>query len=139
MPSRHGTIAHISDLGLWVEADSLPELFTSAATALAELMTRGSRAGQVQWLPLELAGADYPDLLVELLNEVVYRLDGEGLITVALELEELTPARLAGRLGVLARDPARHRAGEPVKAATYHQARVSPQGQGWRAEVVLDV
>jgi len=138
MTAKSGAIAHTADLGLWVRADSLPELFSAAAVALAELMVKGPRDGELAWLPLELTGSDHAELLVELLGEVIYRLDGEGLVSVALELDELTPVRLAGRLGVIPRR-AEHRPGEPVKAATYHQARVEPAGSGWRGQVILDV
>jgi SHS2 domain-containing protein len=138
MSSRSGTTAHTADLGLWVESDTLPELFGAAVEALAQLMTSGPRRGTITWIPLELEGEGLAELLVELLNEVVYRLDGEGLVSVALRVEELTRARLAGRLGVIPRTP-RHSPGEPVKAVTYHQARVEPQGQGWRAQVIMDV
>ena len=138
MPVRSGLIDHTADLGLWVSADTLPELFRAGATALAELMVKGPRDGLVDWLPLALEAHDYPELLVELLGEVVYRWDGEGLLTVAVEISELTPVGLRGRLGVIPRRP-QHRPGEPVKAVTYHQAQVEPAGQGWRAQVILDV
>ncbi|MFH1059908.1 MAG: archease [Pseudomonadota bacterium] len=138
MTAESGAIAHTADLGLWVSADSLPELFSAAAVALAELMVKGPRDGELTWLPLELTAGDYAELLVELLGEVVYRWDGEGLLCVALEISELRPASLRGRLGVMARRDA-HRPGEPVKAVTYHQARVEPAGSGWRGQVILDV
>jgi SHS2 domain-containing protein len=138
MPSRHGTIAHTADLGLWVEADSLPELFGAAVEALSQLMTKGSRNGDIAWLPVELDGQDQADLLVGLLNEVVYQLDARGLVAVALTISELSATRLAARLGVVPRGPGA-RPGEPVKAVTYHQARVEPHGQGWRAQVIMDV
>ncbi len=139
MAGRYGMEDHTADLGLWVEADSLTELFASAVGALAEIMVLGGRQGQVQWLPLNLEGADLAELLVALLNEVVYRLDAEGLVAVALEVSELTPVSLAGRLGVIPFDPARHQRGEPVKAVTYHEATVEPVGDGFRAHVVMDV
>lgn len=138
MPAESGTLGHVADLGLWVTADSLAELFSAAAVALAELMVKGPRDGEVAWLPLELTAADHAELLVELLGEVVYRWDGEGLLTVAVALDELTPVLLRGRLGVVPRRPS-HRPGEPVKAVTYHQAQVEPIGSGWRAQVILDV
>lgn len=138
MGARHGTLTHTADLGLWVEADSLPELMATAVQALSLLMTKGPRQSEISWRPLVLEGRDYAELLVELLNEVVYRLDGEGLVSVALELAELTPTRLAGRLGVIPRGPG-HTAGEPVKAVTYHQAGVEPLARGWRARVIMDV
>lgn len=133
-----GTLEHTADLGLWVEADSREELMASAVCALAELMYRGPRDGEIQWLPVELAGADMAELLVQLLNEVVYLAEAEGLLAVALKVRELGPDRLCARVGVvpLGRE---HQVREPVKAVTYHQARVEPLGERWRAQVVIDV
>ena len=138
-PSRSGALAHTADLGLWVTADDPSQLFRAAVGALAELMVSGPREGRLAWLPLELSATDYPGLLVALLNEVVYLWDGESLLAAALELDELTPVLLRGRLGVIPRDHALHRMSEPVKAVTYHLAVVEPQGPGWRAQVILDV
>lgn len=138
-PPARGLLEHTADLGFWVSADEPAQLFPAAVAALAELMVSGPRDGTITWLPLELEAGDWAELLVALLNEVVYRWDGESRLAVALELDQLTPLRLAGRLGVIPRDPALHRMAEPIKAVTYHQARVEPQGQGWRAQVFLDV
>lgn len=138
-PPARGLLEHTADLGLWVTADDPPQLFAAAVGALTELMVSGPRAGDISWLPLELSGSDWAELLVALLNEVVYLWDAESLLAVALELDELTPVRLVGRLGVLPRDPSLHRMTEPIKAVTYHRASVEPKGQGWRAQVILDV
>lgn len=138
-PPARGLLEHTADLGLWVTADDPPQLFAAAVGALAELMVSGPRTGDISWLPLTLSASDLAELLVALLNEVVYLWDAESLLVVALELKELTPVRLDGRLGVLPRDPDTHQTAEPVKAVTYHRASVEPQGQGWRAQVILDV
>lgn len=138
MQPRSGTLSHVADLGLWVEADTLPELFAAAVEALSQLMAAGTRQGDVAWIPLELEGQDQAELLVELLNEVVFRLDAEGLISVALEVARLEPGRLEARLGVIPRTAA-HAGGEPVKAVTYHKACVELRCGGWRAQVIMDV
>lgn len=139
MTGGSGTLEHTADLGLWVEADSLEELFASAPAALAELMVEGPRDGELAWLPVSFQGVDYAELLVQLLSEVVYLWDAEGLLTVGVKVVELTPGQINARLGVIPADFRRHRANEPVKAVTYHQASVEPIGSRWRAEVVLDV
>jgi len=135
----YGFLEHTADMGLWVEAEDLAGLLASAAVSLAEVMVAGPREGPVQWLPLALEEENAAGLLVALLNEVIYRLDGEGLLTVALEPAQVDERRLEGRLGVIPFDPRRHRLRRQVKAATYHQAKVVPGGRGWRAEVILDV
>lgn len=138
MNYKSGTMDHTADLGLWVEARSKEELFISSALALAELMTKGPRDGRVQWLPVGLESQDLAGLLVSFLNEVIYLLDGEGLLTVAAKVTRLDPVSLEAGLGVIPLDSALHEPLEPVKAATYHQALVEPRGSGWRAEVILD-
>jgi SHS2 domain-containing protein len=139
MTSGSGTLEHTADLGLWVQADSLEELFADAPVTLAELMVSGPRDGELSWLPLDLQGVDHAELLVQLLSEVVYLWDAEGLLTVAVKVVELTPGQLTARLGVIPADYQKHRPNEPVKAVTYHQASVEPSGGGWRAQVVLDL
>ena len=137
---RKGQGSTTADISMVLTADSLPELFMAAASYLGELMFSGSRAGSPNWLPVRITAEDLPGLMVALLNEVVYLADGEGLLTVGLQLDHLGEKQLAGRLGVIPLDPAVHRAGEPVKAATYHQAQVEPvSGSRWRAQVILDV
>ena len=139
MTHKSGTLDHSADLGLWVEAEDLNELFAGAPVALAELMVQGPRNGQVQWLPFAAQGADRAELLVALLAEVVYLWDGEGLLVVATKVRHLSPESLEARLGVIPADPARHQVKEPVKAVTYHQASVERHGRSWRAQVILDL
>jgi SHS2 domain-containing protein len=145
MSDAYGSEDHTADLALWLQAETLPGLFALAVRALAEVMVVGQASGagrpqgEITWLPVSLEGQDEADLLVQLLNEAVYRLDGEGLLAVAWETSALTLTCLEGRLGVLAFDPARQERGEPVKAVTYHQARIEAVGQGFRAHLVLDV
>lgn len=139
MTSQYGTLEHTADLGLWVEAQSLAELFEAGAPALAQLMVTGPRSGEVAWIPLELQGQDLAELYVQMLSEVVYLWDAEGLLVKAAQVAEIKPDHLEVRLGVIPADLKRHRPEEPVKAVTYHQARVERRGDRWRAEVILDV
>lgn len=139
MGSESGTTSHMADLGLWVRADSDKELFAAAAIALAELMYHGSRDGALEWLPFSTGGADQAELMVHLLSEVIYLADAEQRLVTGVQIAELTAANLTARLGVIALDPERFSAGEPVKAVTYHHASVLQMGGQWEAKVVLDV
>ncbi len=133
-----GTIPHTADMGLWVEADSLPELFEAAAVALAEIMVSGPRDGQLRWHPVELEAESLEELLVAWLNEVLFLLEARGEVVAAAEAE-LSGLRLSGRLGTVPFNPQLHEVAEPVKAVTYHGASVQERGGRWRAEVVMDL
>ncbi|MCB2228910.1 MAG: archease [Desulfarculaceae bacterium] len=139
MTHRSGTAGHTADLGLWVEADTLPELFESAPVVLAELMVRGPREGRITWLPFRATGNDQTELLVALLSEVVYLWDAEAMLVVAAKVVDISAESLEARLGVIPADAAAHRPGEPVKAVTFHQAGVEPHAGRWRGQVILDV
>ncbi len=139
---RWGVGEHPADLLFWAEASSLPAVYATAAAGLAQLMVDGprrGRRGERNWRELALTAEDPVALLVGLLGEVIYIIDGEGLLPIRLEITRLTPTRLDGRLRVIPLDPARHRPGEPVKAATLHQASLVASPRGWRGQLVLDV
>lgn len=133
------TFGHAGDMGLSVRAPGRRELFAEALAGLMGLMVTGPREGEATWLPLSLSGRDLAELLVQTLNEAVYLLDGEGLIAVALEIAELGPTRLVGRLRAVPLDPGRHTLGDAVKAVTYHGASVVQTPAGWEARLVADM
>ena len=99
MAERHGISSHTADLGLWVEADSREELYRAAVGALGEIMVSGKRDGEVEWLDIAISGEDPTDLMIRLLSEMVFLLDAQDLLTVALSLDRVGDCFLEGRLG----------------------------------------
>ncbi len=138
MSRRKGQISHTADLGLWVEADSRQELFCAAAKYLSELIFEGPRNSAQEWRDIALQGDDLSDLFVQFLNEVVYLADATGFIVSDCRIAQLEPPVLRARLG-LQPITDKHLAGQPVKAVTYHMAKVTNQKGIWRGEVFLDV
>jgi len=83
------------------------------------------------------------ELLVAWLEELLYRSEVEGVIFSTFEVE-LRPGPegtsvLVARLGGRRLRPEDEPAGPSVKAVTRHQLRLGPGGEGWLAQVVLDV
>jgi SHS2 domain-containing protein len=86
-------------------------------------------------VPLALEAADAAALLVDFLNELIYRADAEGLVLDAFELERCDERGLRGR----ARG-SRTAGAVPVKAATFHGLVVTRSADGaLEARVVLDI
>ena len=137
MPARHRFDDHTSEVELTVEADTLPELYAQAGRALAELLLGALPAppAGAPVLELELAAADGASLLVDWLNELLYRTEVERTAFTELTVELPAPGRLHARLRGL-HEP--RWLGE-VKAATLHQASVERADNGYRGHVVLDV
>ncbi|HEY3356310.1 MAG TPA: archease [Polyangia bacterium] len=134
--ASHEFLEHVGELELRIEAPSREELFAEAARALGSEILRGAPGSPDEAAMLvTLQAADPAALLVEFLNEIVYRADAEGRVLTRFEFDRLTATEVRARgRGV------RLRAASPVKAATYHGAMVAPAaGGGFVARVILDI
>jgi SHS2 domain-containing protein len=86
--------------------------------------------------PLSAEGGDLESLLVNFLNEVLYWYDGKRIDFREFRVNHICAGEIrAVGLGEPRTRPARL----IVKAATYHQLKVARSGEGWVAEVYLDI
>jgi len=95
----------------------------------------GVRATTVEYL--RLPEGSHEDLLVDLLNEVIARLDVDGLVPVDAEAEVVdggVGVRLAmadvAAVSIIAATP---------KAVSLHQLRFAPGPRGWACCLIVDV
>jgi SHS2 domain-containing protein len=133
---RHRLLEHTGEIELQVEAPDLAGLFAEAAVALAEIMAED--AGRTPTRPperVELLAADREALLVDWLNELLYRGEVNKCVYGHVEVERADDARLVANLR--GHEPLSPRTA--VKAATWHRLRVVPTPLGFEATVVLDV
>jgi SHS2 domain-containing protein len=133
MPSHR--FEESDELRLTVRARSLAELFPEAGRALADLVD-GSWPGRPT-SPVEIAveARDPAALLVEWLNELIYRAESEGWLGREFTVLECGPQRLRVR----AAGSPWPTGSFPVKAATLDRARITEQDHQVVAEVTLDV
>lgn len=136
--ASHSFEEHTGEVRVHVVAPSLAELLAEAGRALAELMTGEAAPGDGELSPLEpvsLEARDPDALLVEWLNELIYRSDVNKAIYVDFAIDEATDTRMRGRLRHLKEPPLK----TAVKAATFHGLHVERREDGLAASVVLDV
>lgn len=128
----HRFVPHTGEVQVEIEAPTAAEVFGEAALALAELMDGGS--GEPATCELHAEAHDRAGLLVEWLNELVFRAETEAFVPeriLALDLAERSlTASVSGRIAA-----PRHL----VKAVTYHDLALEERAGGWFARVVLDV
>jgi len=129
---------HAADIGVRAEADSWAGLLKVAAQGLlaaggigtaSEEPSRGAAVG--------LEGASREELLVDWLNEWIYRIWCEGWVPYDVRLVEAGERRVRAVLkgnGLRDGEPARE-----IKAASYHGLSVEFLGGRWTATVILDV
>ncbi len=130
---------HTADLGLRVRAADLDSLFRESAEGLFSIIAEGfdeAAASEPIELRIEAARRDY--LLFDWLNELLYISDSRRLLLGCFEVR-VGQASVTGRARAEPLDESRHRLHHEVKAITYHGLRVERDGEGWLAEVIVDI
>jgi SHS2 domain-containing protein/dienelactone hydrolase len=79
-----------------------------------------------------------PELLVELLEEVIYAVDAWDVVPVRVDVRRTGDGGLAGEFGVVERSSVRV-TGPAPKAVTRHDLSVEQDNEMWRCRVVVDV
>ncbi len=133
-------LEHTADVGLRVRGATAEEALGRLVLAFATLVTGGAPADPVREEVVSVEGG--PGLAgtaVALLRELLFRLAAERLVPVEVEV------RAADERGAVAdvlfgrHDRERHAEGADVKAVTWHAARLEREGDGWVAQIVLDI
>jgi SHS2 domain-containing protein len=135
-------IDHTADVAADLTGRTLNELFASAAQALTDTLTELDRVRPVVTQSVTLEAGSVETLLVDWLNELVYRFEVQNMLfsdaTVTVDSGQdrwALGATVAGELF----DPARHPSRVLVKGATYHGLEIKEEAGEWRARVVLDI
>jgi len=133
------TFEHTADVGLRARAPDLEGLFEDAARALFSVIVVNLDAVRpVQEIAVRVEGCDHEDLLHDWLVELLYTFETRHLLFSDFEVE-LDAAGLTATARGEPVDPKRHELDAEVKAVTYHGLRVEQDGEGWLAEVIVDL
>jgi len=130
---------HTADLGIRVRAADVNALFNEAATALFAAVVDGlDTVRPEQQVDVAVAGTDLDYLLFDWLRELLFRFDAEHMLFSRFEAT-VSESGLKGTAWGELIDPARHVLSHEVKAITYHGLRVERDGDGWLAEMIVDI
>jgi SHS2 domain-containing protein len=135
-------IDHTADVAADLSGRTVEELLVAAAQALTDTLTDLDRVHPVVTQFVTVEAATLEDLMVDWLNELLYRFEVQNLLVsgAMLDVEERASrwhlsATVAGEM----LDPSRHPSRVLVKSATYHGLFVTRQADEWRARIVLDI
>ena len=132
-------IDHTADFGLRVFGKNPESLFATAGRAMFDqICDPGDLTGD-EALTLAVEGADWPDLMVNWLRELLYLWSGDGWLVRDVVVERICQNGLSARLTADRFDSTRHRILSEIKAVTYHQIQVLAGAAGWEAVVIFDV
>jgi SHS2 domain-containing protein len=130
---------HTADLGLRIRAADRTELFVEAARALFSVFVANLDSVRcVEQRSYEVQGDADDYLLFDWLNELLYTYDTERLLLAQFDVE-LDDGRLRAVCRGELIDRSRHDLEHEIKAITYHGLRVERDGDGWLAEVIVDI
>ena len=130
-----------ADCAIEVEGVDLDDVFATSAAALAAVMVDPATVPLDIERKVELE-AEEPDLLLyDWLAELILRKDRDGEIFPVAEVCIGTgrPCTLAARLRGGAIDAERMALRNDPKAVTLHGFVLERRGDGWRAQVVIDI
>jgi SHS2 domain-containing protein len=132
-------LEHPADVGFRAWANSLEGVFGNCAQALISIILDPSEITPTQCWDLKAEGSDLESLLVNWLNEVLYYVDTRRIAFDSFAITITESFHLSCEATGEERTPAKHPVRVSVKAVTYHQLRLSKTGEGWVAEVFVDV
>ena len=132
---------HQADIGLCGYGPSLGEAFAQTALALTGVVTEPEAVRAEVSEPIECRAADAEFLLVEWLDELIYRMAVRGLLFGRFEVGVDADGRhLTATAWGEAVDRQRHQPAVEVKGTTLTDLSVREDGQGgWVAQCVVDV
>ncbi|MER6068593.1 archease [Streptomyces sp. NPDC001852] len=134
----HRSMPHTADTRLQAWGTTREQCLAEAVRAMVEAFADASEAHPTTMERIRLAPGDDADLLVALLDEVVYRLEVAGRIPVDVEAEPADDGGLAVRLSLTdLADVAV--VGAVPKGVSWQDLHIGPDAYGWSCSVIVDV
>ena len=133
------TFEHTADIGIRARSGTLEGLFEESAKGLfSVILTNPDSVRCVQNTTIELAGEGRDDLLFDWLAELLYAFETRRVLFGRFEVS-LSEGGLSAVAWGEPLDVGRHELDMEIKAVTYHGLKVEPEGEGWLAEVIVDL
>ncbi len=133
------TFEHTADIGIRARAGTLDELFADAARGLfLVIVTNPESIRPVQEVNFRVQGDRNDDLLFDWLDELLYAFAARRRVFCDFDVRVETRGLNATARGEPI-DLQRHHLDVEVKAITYHGLKVQQDGDGWLAEVIVDI
>ncbi len=138
MDAGHRAIEHTADLAIEVWAPDLGSLITQAARGLVATVLDDNDLEPNCRREIS-ASADEPEILIhDILTEMLYLIEDDELMPVAVELLRCDGAEAALAVDVVALADALPYAGGLIKAVTYHGLEIEQSETGLRTMIVFD-
>ncbi len=112
--------------------------FGEAMEGLVEVFASINDHPSTLTIPVSVGSGDDDEVLVALLEEVIYVVDALGLVPVRVQLTELEDGGVSGGMEVVSASDV-ELIGPVPKAVSYYGLRIGKEGPLWRCRVLIDV
>jgi SHS2 domain-containing protein len=136
---KYELIDHTADLGIHVFGSDPGELFTTAALAMFDQIIDVKVLNGDDKHPIRVTGADWADLMVNWLRELLYLWTVRELLVITVDISSISESKLSADVATRVFDAALHPIKNEIKAVTYHQIKVVQSATGWEAQVIFDI
>ena len=136
---RFEQFPHTADIGMRVFGKDLKELFENAALSMFDIIAdlEGLKASITQ--DIELTAADYEELLVAWLDELLYNFYTKSIIFSRFEVTELSDKKIKAKAYGRPVGENRNRLKSEIKSATYSDLKIKKTDEGYQVEIIFDV
>lgn len=138
-PRSYRIIEHTADTGFEVWGATKEKVFESAAQAFFNIMWQIEYPRENEPEVIEIAGGDLEELLVNFLEEFLYRYDAKGQVCTRVQVEAVSRTGIRARVWLQQFDAAVDQELLTVKAVTYHQLYIGRKNATWTARIFLDI
>jgi SHS2 domain-containing protein len=146
MTTRAGDVAafareieHTADVGLEVDAPTLPLLFERAGIAMLALMMDLSAVARREERPVRVEARGHDELMHDWLQTLLLRAQVDRFAACELSVAALTERAVEATAAGEPIDATRHRFYSEIKGVTWHELAVRQTRGGWCARVIFDV
>lgn len=133
----HQLLAHTADWAFEAWGPSRTACFEEAVLALVECFADTSSSPVPKPVPIGFGPASDPDLLVDVLEEVIYTADVLGVVPVTVELFDTDDGGLTGIFDTVGIDAVE--ATGPAPKGVSHNVAIGRDDARWTCRVLIDV
>lgn len=132
-------LGHPADIGIIAFGKTIEELFRNAVLATSTLFTNLNEINPSTKKEININGNNIEDLLIKLLDEIIFFFDTEGFLIKDCENITISNGSLKAVLMGENFKKEKHGIKLYLKAVTYHQLEVKQIKEGWEAKIYFDV
>ena len=136
---RYEQFPHTADIGVRVYGKDLKELFANAAFAMFDIVADLEGLKTSVTKDFELKAANYEELLVAWLDELLYTFYTKWIIFSDFQIEELDEHHVKAKAIGRSVGENKNRLKTEIKAATYHDLNIKKTADGYEVEIIFDI